>query len=198
MTRIIAGIARGRRLGVPDKGTRPTGDRVREALFSSLDSEWIAQGISWSQVHVLDLFAGSGALGLEALSRGAASAVLVEKSRSAARVIEANVATVGCPGATVLVRDAWQPGALPPPQQAVELCFADPPYDADALRLVSVLEDLRTRGWLGEGAVVVVERSAADERCPMPHRWSDGRRRTYGDTALWYGRVDAGAGEERG
>ena len=108
VTRIIAGAARGRRLAVPGSGTRPTSDRVREALFSALESEWVARGITWPEVTVLDLFAGTGALGLEALSRGATRAQLVERARPAARTLAANVAAVGCPGAEVVTRDVAQ------------------------------------------------------------------------------------------
>ncbi|MHB1212699.1 MAG: RsmD family RNA methyltransferase, partial [Candidatus Nanopelagicales bacterium] len=82
--RIVAGAARGRRLAVPPSGTRPTSDRVREALFSTLESDMAADGVAWPDFDVLDLFAGSGALGLEALSRGARGAVLVESGRPGA------------------------------------------------------------------------------------------------------------------
>ena len=115
MTRIIAGSAGGRRLAVPPAGTRPTSDRVREALFSALDSEWRTRGIGWPEVRVLDLYAGSGALGLEALSRGASQAVLVERSRAAAGILRTNVATVDLPGAVVLARDVAQLATTPPP-----------------------------------------------------------------------------------
>jgi 16S rRNA (guanine966-N2)-methyltransferase len=189
MTRIIAGTARGRRLAVPGSGTRPTSDRVREALFSSLESEWIARGIAWSQVTVLDLFAGSGALGLEALSRGAARAHLVERARPAASTLAANVSSLGLPGAEVVVRDVLHLAALPAPQPAPLLVFADPPYDWPAADLASVLERLHGAGWIGDDAVVVVERPARDPDSPLPATWAEPRRRPYGDTVLWYGRV---------
>ncbi len=189
MTRIIAGTARGRRLGVPASGTRPTSDRVREALFSALESEWAAQGIAWSQVPVLDLFAGTGALGLEALSRGALRAHLVERSRPAARTLVANVAAVGCPGAEVVIRDALQLAALPAPQPAARLVFADPPYDWPAADMAALLGRLHESGWIAGDAVVVVERPARDPGSPFPAEWPEPRRRPYGDTVLWYGRV---------
>jgi 16S rRNA (guanine966-N2)-methyltransferase len=189
VTRIIAGAARGRRLAVPGSGTRPTSDRVREALFSALESEWVARGITWPEVTVLDLFAGTGALGLEALSRGAAQARLVERSRLAARTLAANVAAVGCPGAEVVTRDAAQLAALPAPTPAARLVFADPPYDWPAHDLARLLGRLRAAEWIAADAVIVVERPARDPVSPFPEGWPEPRRRPYGDTVLWYGRV---------
>jgi 16S rRNA (guanine966-N2)-methyltransferase len=192
MTRIIAGAARGRRLAVPDAGTRPTSDRVRESLFSALDSQWRADGVTWADVRVLDLYAGSGALGLEALSRGAHSAVLVEKSRAAARVLAANVDTVGCPGAEVMVRDVASLAGLPAPAAAT-LVLADPPYAVPAGSVRDLLVRLADCGWIHPDAVVVVERPARDHDCPLPPTWPEPRRRPYGDTVLWYGRSAADA-----
>jgi 16S rRNA (guanine966-N2)-methyltransferase len=189
MTRIIAGAARGRRLAVPGSGTRPTSDRVREALFSALESEWTAAGVDWAQVPVLDLFAGTGALGLEALSRGATRAHLVERSRPAARILAENVAAVGCPGAEIVIRDATQVAALPAPQPPARLVFADPPYDWPAAGLARLLDRLHGAGWIADDAVVVVERPARDPVSPLPAGWPEPRRRPYGDTVLWYGRV---------
>lgn len=196
MTRIIAGRAGGRRLSVPSTGTRPTSDRVREALFSALDSEWRAMGVDWSDVVVLDLYAGSGALGLEALSRGAAAAVLVERSRAAAGVLRANVAAVDLPGAVVIVRDVGQLAASPPPGEPASLVLADPPYEVPARDLARTLAALQLAGWIAADAVVVVERPARDTGSPLPGSWAEVRRRAYGDTVLWYGRsaADGGAG----
>ena len=201
MTRIIAGSARGRRLAVPAAGTRPTSDRVREAVFSSLESQLLADDDAWSGVTVLDLFAGSGALGLEALSRGAAQAVLVEKSRAAARTLSANVDVVGCSGARVLTVDVRRVAQLPAPAVGATLVFADPPYDWPAEGLRGLLTELKVAGWIAEGARLVVERPTRDAESPLPRDWDQQRRRAYGDTALWYGRCaparDAGtAGEE--
>jgi 16S rRNA (guanine966-N2)-methyltransferase len=189
VTRIIAGSAGGRRLAVPATGTRPTSDRVREAMFSALDSEWIARDLAWSQVTVLDLYAGTGALGLEALSRGAPVALLVEKSRSAARTLTANAAAVGCPGAQVLIRDAVQLASTPPPADPAGLVLVDPPYDVKAADVQRLLADLHAAGWIAADAVIVVERPARDDASPLPSVWQELRRRSYGDTALWYGRV---------
>lgn len=198
MTRIIAGRARGRRLAVPPRGTRPTSDRVRESLFSALDSQLADAGLSWAGVSVLDLFAGSGALGLEAISRGAASAVLVEKSPAAARVLDANVAAVSLPGVKVVVRDVGRLAAAAPRVTAT-LVLVDPPYEIPAADVRTLLADLRAGGWIAADAIVVVERSTRDVDPPLPAGWSDQRQRAFGDTTLWYGRASSdedAAGEE--
>ena len=186
--RIVAGAARGRRLAVPPAGTRPTSDRVREALFSTLESDLAADGGTWADIDVLDLFAGSGALGLEALSRGARSAVLVESGRPAATVASANARAVGLPGATVIVRDARRLAAATPPPARASLCLADPPYEWPAADVAALLDGLARAHWLAAGAIVVVERPAKDPVSPLPGAWTPVRRRSYGDTALWYGR----------
>ncbi|MDI1290330.1 MAG: 16S rRNA (guanine(966)-N(2))-methyltransferase RsmD [bacterium] len=193
MTRIIAGTARGRRLAVPATGTRPTTDRVREALFSSLDSELAASGRTWSQIRVLDLFAGTGALGLESLSRGAASAILVEKSRASAGVLAANAAAVGAAGAQVVIRDAWQVASLPVVDSGADLCFVDPPYEWPADDVRELLASLLTAGWLARDAIIVVERDSKDRKAPIPETWPEPRRRPYGDTVLWYGQATLAA-----
>lgn len=202
MTRIIAGAARGRRLSVPTSGTRPTADRVREALFSAVG----AQLVSWAGRRVLDLYAGSGALGLEALSRGAAHALLVEHDRRAVQVLEANVETVGLPGAVVVGRDVRQVLATCP-SAAYDVVLADPPYDLPDAGLTAVLTTLADRGWLAPGALVVVERGRRPARpgprpgpgvrrgggpgllppLPWPEGYQPGWTRTYGDTLLHAG-----------
>ncbi len=193
MTRIIAGSARGRRLTVPATGTRPTSDRVREALFSSLDSELLGRGLTWPYVRVLDLYAGTGALGLEALSRGAVEAILVEKSRPAVRTLTANIAAVGCSGARVLTRDVGHLAQVPSEGTGADLVFMDPPYDVAAADLRGVLADLCSAGWIAPDALVVVERPARDTESPCPEHWPEPRRRPYGDTVLWYGRAVSAA-----
>lgn len=182
MTRIVAGLAKGRRLLVPPKGTRPTSERAREALFNSLRAHLDLDG-----ANVLDLYAGSGAVGLEALSRGSVSVTFVEADRRAAEVLQRNVDAVGLPGATVLRRpvDAVLDSA---PATPADLVFADPPYELDERRLAAVLAALMEHDWLAPAAVVVVERSA---RSPEP-RWPHGidlvTHRRYGEGVLWYGR----------
>lgn len=183
MTRIIAGSAGGRRLTVPPgAATRPTTDRVREALFSALEARGAVRG-----ARVLDLFAGSGALGLEAGSRGAAETVLVDSSRTAAQAARRNVTVVGLPRVSVVLSsvERYLSGRTPRP---ADLVFADPPYWLSEPDLAAVLEAL-TGGWLTEQSLVVVERS---DRSPEP-RWPAGLQRTllrrYGQTTLWVARV---------
>lgn len=188
MTRIVAGTLRGRTLAVPaGRDTRPTSDRVREALFSRLDHEGLLQG-----TRVLDLYAGSGALGLEAASRGAAHVLLVEQAKQAAQVCRRNVADLGLAG-TVEVRASSVAAALAHgPAEPYDLVLADPPYPLAEDDLATVLAALVDRDWLADGAVVVVERSA---RGPEP-RWPEGLvrfdERRYGETVLWL--ADAGSG----
>ena len=184
MTRIVAGLAKGRRLSVPQRGTRPTSDRAREAMFNTLRAHLDVEG-----AHVLDLFAGSGAVGLEALSRGATASVLVESDRTAAEVIRRNIAAVALPGAALHRRTAEAFLADGNPDAPFDLAFADPPYEYPDDRLADLLAELTGRNWLADRAVVVVERSA---RAAEPH-WPEGiapvTRRRYGEGALWYGRV---------
>lgn len=183
MTRIVAGRARGRRLQVPPgTGTRPTSDRVREALFSSLD----ATLGNFQGIRVLDLYAGSGGLGLEALSRGAAHVLLVESNAAAVRAIQANVTQVGLPGAEIL-RLPVERALASAPDVPYHLVLADPPYALDARRLTGVLQAL-ARGWLAAAARVVVERDVRGEPLIWPEGLVAERQRRYGETMLWYGR----------
>ena len=171
-------MAGGRRLAVPPRGTRPTTDRVRESLFNILASR-----VDFSGLAVLDLYAGSGALGLEALSRGAASALFVESDQRCAAVIARNIDTVGLPGATV--RRGAVAGVLAAgPSVAVDLVLADPPYDADSAEVDAVLAALTSHGWTREGTVAVVERGSASAPLSWPDGWSIWPERVYGDTRL--------------
>ncbi|WP_252975479.1 16S rRNA (guanine(966)-N(2))-methyltransferase RsmD [Janibacter melonis] len=184
MTRIISGQAGGRRLRTPaGGGTRPTSDRVREALFSALESRDAVQG-----AHVMDLYAGSGALGLEAASRGAASVLPVASDRGAIGVIRANIADVGAAGARV------QAGTVEAaldrtPTLAYDLVLADPPYDVDEDSLAAVLDLLLTREWLSPDALVVVERSSRSPEPAWPAGLTLEARKDYGETVLWYART---------
>ncbi len=180
MTRIISGSAGGRRLRTPPgPGTRPTSDRVREALFSSLESRGGLAG-----AHVMDLYAGSGALGLEAASRGAGSVLLVESHHRAAGVIRGNIRSLGLPGAE-LVAATVESALDRPAALRYDVVLADPPYDVREAALARVLELLMARQWLAEEAVVVLERSSRSPEPPWPHGLVGRGCRRYGETALW-------------
>jgi 16S rRNA (guanine966-N2)-methyltransferase len=132
---------------------------------------------------VLDLYAGSGALGLEALSRGAASALFVESDRRAATVLERNIATLGMTGATLrrgLVATVLAAGAGMP----VDLVLADPPYEVQAAEVHAVLVALTAHGWAREGTLAIVERAAAGAPLTWPPGWQLWQQRVYGDTRL--------------
>ncbi|OBG39709.1 16S rRNA (guanine(966)-N(2))-methyltransferase RsmD [Mycobacterium sp. E3198] len=178
MTRIIGGAAGGRRITVPSRGTRPTTDRVRESLFNIVTARRDLAGLA-----VLDLYAGSGALGLEALSRGAASALFVESDPRTAAVIARNIEALGLPGAT-LRRGAVATVLAAGASSAVDLVLADPPYDTDTAELGAVLAALSTHGWVREGTVAAVERPAAGAPLTWPAGWSVWPERVYGDTRL--------------
>ncbi len=187
--RIVSGAARGRRLAVPPAGTRPTADRVREALFSAVESHLGALG----GLRVADLYAGSGAVGLEALSRGAGHVLLVEHDRKALTVLRANVDTVRLRGAVVLDADVLRlVGSAPVSGGDYDLVFADPPYDVADPVVEAVLAGLGERGWLAVGALVLVERSRRAAAFTWPEGYSADKDRRYGETivrsALWYGR----------
>jgi 16S rRNA (guanine966-N2)-methyltransferase len=176
VTRIIAGEARGRRLQVPVGDlTRPTSDRAREGLFSSLQSLGDVEG-----ARVLDLYAGSGALGLEALSRGAASATLVEDDPSALIAIRDNIATVKLPGAHVVPMKV-EVFLAAEPEPRYEVAFLDPPYDVDVAGVLAALGP-----WLSGDAVVVVERRTRGPELEWPDGLRAERSRRYGEATLWY------------
>ncbi|BBZ75082.1 16S rRNA (guanine(966)-N(2))-methyltransferase RsmD [Mycolicibacterium anyangense] len=177
-------MAGGRRINVPPKGTRPTTDRVREALFNVLGARRDFDGL-----HVLDLFAGSGALGLEALSRGAASALFVENDGRAAAVIARNIDALGLAGATVR-RGAVATVLNAAPSRPVDLVLADPPYDVPAAEVDALLGLLVRNGWLAPGAVVVVERAASSPELNWPPGWTAWPPRRYGDTRVEAAEVD--------
>lgn len=183
MTRIIAGTFGGRQLKTPPGDvTRPTTDRVREAMFSSLQSELGG----FDGVRVLDLFAGSGALGLEALSRGAEAADFVESDSRVAGVIKRNIADLGVANAKVLRTTVERFVRVPPPKP-YDLVFLDPPYALDADEVTALVAALTVPAWRTPDSVLVVERSTRD-----PFAWPEGacgiRDKAYGETHLWYGR----------
>lgn len=181
MTRIIAGAAGSLTLAVPDAGTRPTSDRVRESLFGALESGDRIRGAA-----VLDLYAGSGALALEAISRGAASADLVEKAPRAASVAERNARAItrAVPRARVRVHRAAADAFLRMPTGPFDLVFVDPPYDLDETSLTSTLGLLVDR--IAEDALVVVERATRSGEPALPGGLVVERSKRYGDTTLWW------------
>ena len=171
---VIAGVARGRGLVVPP-GARPTAGRVREAMFASVGS---VEG-----QHVLDLYAGSGAIAVEALSRGAAAAVLVERDRDAVAACEANLAATGADDRGRVAQRAVDVflGGPVAPEAPFALVWCDPPYGTDAAELGAVVAALGAPGWLSADARIVVERGARDDQ----------RARAAGESSLCAG---AGAG----
>lgn len=181
MTRIIGGSAGGRRLQTPPgDATRPTADRVREALFSALE----AQFGSLHGVRFLDLYAGSGAVALEAASRGAVGVTAVESDRRTARIVAANATSLGLdldlraqPVASVL---SIAPGT------AFDVVFLDPPYPMPGEEVAHTLALLVDHDWVQSGGVVVVERSARSVEPRWPGGLEPQRRKKYGETVLWY------------
>ncbi|GGR46923.1 DNA methylase [Streptomyces cinereoruber] len=186
MTRVIAGTAGGRRLAVPPgNGTRPTSDRAREGLFST----WEALHGTLDGTRVADLYAGSGAVGLEALSRGAAHALLVEADPRAAKTIRDNVRAIGLPGAELRTGKAEQIVTGPAPADPYDLVFLDPPYAVGDADLREILLTLRSGGWLSEDALVTVERSTRGGEFGWPAGFEPLRARRYGEGTFWYGRA---------
>ncbi|WP_055698129.1 MULTISPECIES: 16S rRNA (guanine(966)-N(2))-methyltransferase RsmD [Streptomyces] len=186
MTRVIAGTAGGRRLAVPPgNGTRPTSDRAREGLFST----WQALQGTLDGARVLDLYAGSGAVGLEALSRGAGHTLLVEADARAARTIRENVKAVGLPGAEVRAGKAAQIVQAGSPAAPYDLVFLDPPYAVGDDDLREILLTLRSESWLTDDALVTVERSTRGGEFGWPEGFEPLRSRRYGEGTFWYGRA---------
>jgi len=180
VTRIVAGSAGGRRLQVPPKVTRPTSDRVREALFSALEVLLDLDGL-----RVLDLYAGSGALGFEALSRGAKSATFVEADRRAADVLRTNARDLGFTNTTVVGRPAESVVAVSA-DEPYDLIFADPPYAITDAQLAKVLDGLVLNSWTTHGTVLIVERASRSPRPLWPSPVESLRDKRYGDTTLYW------------
>lgn len=187
MTRIVAGESGGRTLTVPKGATRPTSERVREALFSRLEHQGVVDG-----ARVLDLYAGSGALGLEAASRGAASVTLVDSARPAVAACRSNVAALGLRESAVVVGGTARGYLMGAPSTAYDLVLVDPPYDVTETELGDVLAALAA--WLAPDAVVVVERSRRSPEPTWPPALERTDERRYGDTTLWF--ASTAPGEE--
>lgn len=172
---------------MPRTGTRPTTDRVRESLFNLLAARMDLDGTA-----VLDLYAGSGALGLEAMSRGAVSVTFVESDARAVSVIDKNIAALGVKGATVR-RGAVASVLASAIARPVDLVLADPPYDVDVAEIETVLATLTQGGWVATGAVAVVERPTSAPALTWPKGWQVWPTRTYGDTRLELAEYDDAA-----
>ena len=182
MTRIIAGVFKGRRLATPSGGrTRPTSDRVREALFSAL-----VPGGNLEGLRFVDLYAGSGAVGIEAISRGAEHALFVESHAPTAKLLRRNIADLGVAGARVISAPVAKALASAP-EEPYDIVFADPPYTVADRAIAELLAALVEHDWLAEGADVVVERSGREASVPWPEQIAEDRVRRYGTTALCYG-----------
>jgi 16S rRNA (guanine966-N2)-methyltransferase len=184
VTRIVAGSLGGRRISVPARVTRPTSERVREAMFSAITARTDLAG-----ARVLDCYAGSGALGIEALSRGAGYGLFVESDRRAAAVLAANLAALGLDDATATVRAVpVESMASGRPDAPYDLLVADPPYAVAGEDLTAVVASLVTHGWLAAGALLAVERPARAGELAWPDGVERITTRRYGDTIVCYGR----------
>jgi 16S rRNA (guanine966-N2)-methyltransferase len=219
VARVIAGEAGGRRLAVPDgRNTRPTSDRAREGLFATI----VSMVGSLTGTRVLDLYAGSGAVGLEALSRGAEHVLLVESGARAGRVIRENIEAIGLAGAEV-VTDRVERVLARGPAASVnggryDIVFADPPYALTGVAVSAMLtlllgedDSARTRGgstspdlsgpregmadpgWLAPGALVIVERATRSGPVSWPAGFTADRARRYGEATFWYGLGPSGS-----
>jgi 16S rRNA (guanine966-N2)-methyltransferase len=184
VARVIAGEAGGRRLAVPGgRDTRPTSDRAREGLFATIAS---MLG-SLAGARVLDLYAGSGAVGLEALSRGAEHVLLVEHGARATRVIRENIEAIGLPGAALAADRVERVLARGPEGDRYDVVFADPPYALADSAVSRVLSLLAGQGWLAPGALVIVERATRSGSVSWPEGFAADRARRYGEATFWYG-----------
>jgi 16S rRNA (guanine966-N2)-methyltransferase len=189
VARVIAGEAGGRRLVVPaGRGTRPTSDRAREGLFATI----VSMVGSLDGARVLDLYAGSGAVGLEALSRGAAHVLLVESGARAGAVIRANISSIGLPGAELVTDRVERVLARGPGRDPYDVVFADPPYAQPGEGVTAMLATLAGQGWLAPGALVIVERATRSGPVGWPAGFTADRARRYGEATFWYARAASG------
>lgn len=184
VTRIVAGRMGGRRLDVPPGAhTRPTSDRVREALFNTLQTLIDLRGARFA-----DLYAGSGAVGLEALSRGATHVLLVESNPKAVRSARANITALRVAPQIRLVTASVATALAAGADQPYDVVFADPPYDLPDAQVTAVQRALLDGGWLTPGGIVVIERSSRSAPLHWVEPVTEIRTRRYGETTLWYGR----------
>ena len=184
--RIIAGVAKGRTLGTVAGATRPTSDRAREGLFSSLLSEFG----DFLGLHVLDLFGGSGAIGLEALSRGASLVHIVEKDSDAQKTVENNFELVNKnmpAGKFHLYSMSAQRFVSDPPKDKYHIVYIDPPYEFLDYEVEEILSKLHSGGFLKDDALIAVERTAKRSNFSWPSGFTAVRERNYGQATIFYG-----------
>lgn len=180
MTRIVAGKFGGRSLHVPPRGTRPTSDRVREAIFSRLEHHGVLDG-----ARVLDLYSGSGALGLEAISRGAVHATLVDAARSAVDMGRRNASELGT-DAVVAVHDKAERFVAAAPAQPWDVVFCDPPYEVRDETVNALLAQLAATRAVHADTMLVVERSSRGPAPMWPEGWEQDVSKVYGETTVHY------------
>lgn len=183
--RIIAGVAKGRTLAAVADATRPTSDRAREGLFSSLASEFG----SFEGLHVLDLFGGSGAIGLESLSRGATLVHVVEKDEAAQRTIDTNFELIkksNPSGKFQLFGMSAERFLKDAPKVKYHLVYIDPPYDFSNQAVEDILSALHDYEFLSSDAFIAVERTARGDQFIWPDAFSPARERNYGQATIYY------------
>ena len=184
--RIIAGRAKGRNIDAVASATRPTSDRAREALFSTLASEFG----DFDGLHVLDLYAGTGAIALEALSRSASVVHAVEKDEPAAQAIEKNyenIKSAQCPGMFHLYTMGVNRFLQDKAQLQYHFVYVDPPYDLDDLDVIETLIQLVSGDFLHPQALIAVERNSRVREISWPHGLEQVREKNYGQATIFYG-----------
>jgi len=184
--RIIAGLAKGRSIDAVASATRPTSDRAREALFSTLASEFG----EFDGLNVLDLYAGTGAIALEALSRGAAIVHAVEKDDSAAKAITSNyenMRTAQCPGTFHLYSMSVHRFLQDKAAHMYHFIYIDPPYDVEDIDVIETLIQLRDGGYLDPQALIAIERNSRVKEISWPEGFEELREKKYGQATIFYG-----------
>jgi 16S rRNA (guanine966-N2)-methyltransferase len=184
--RIIAGLAKGRTIDAVASSTRPTSDRAREALFSTLTSEFG----EFDGLHVLDLYAGTGAIALEALSRGAALVHAVEKDDSAAKAITSNwenLKSASCPGIFHLYSMNVHRFLEDKAAQTYHFIYIDPPYEVDDVDVIETLIQLRDGGFIDQQALIAIERNSRVKEISWPEGLEEIRQKKYGQATIFYG-----------
>ena len=184
--RIIAGLAKGRSIDAVASSTRPTSDRAREALFSTLTSEFG----EFDGLHVLDLYAGTGAIALEALSRGAALVHAVEKDDSAAKAITSNwenLKSASCPGIFHLYSMNVHRFLEDKAAQPYHFIYIDPPYEVDDVDVIETLIQLRDGGFIDQQALIAIERNSRVKEISWPEGLEEIRQKKYGQATIFYG-----------